>query len=93
MEKKDFARTIRMKESIRLYVEKQAGETFSEKFENMVRFCMEQESKTTARLIELQKQIAAENKKLAKYRDLLTKLDNIKWRVDQALNDAEKLSQ
>lgn len=57
----------------------------------MVLFCMENEKKIKQRIADLNKQAEAEQKRLAKFRDTISKLDNIRWRVDQALNDAEKL--
>ncbi|MFV0402200.1 MAG: hypothetical protein ACK5LX_16495 [Oscillospiraceae bacterium] len=43
-ENKTYARTVRMKESIRIYVEKHPGENFSDKFEKMVLYSMQKEA-------------------------------------------------
>ena len=91
-EKKEFARTVRMKESIRQYVEQQPGCNFNEKFETMIRFCMENEGVIKKRIKDLEAQCAGERKRLEELKAMNGKLNSIKWKIDQALAEAERLN-
>jgi len=77
---------------IRQYVEQQPGCNFSEKFENMIRFCMKKEGAIKKMIKGLEAQCTGKRKRLEERKAMNGKLDSIKWRIDQALAEAERLN-
>jgi predicted nucleic acid-binding Zn-ribbon protein len=53
---------------------------------------MENEGAVKKRIKDLESQCAGERKRLDELKAMNSKLDSIKWRIDQALAEAERLN-
>ena len=88
-------RSIRFSDELAELIDKQVGNTFTEKFENLVTRCVWELPKREAELEEVQKQIRREEKRLTELRKRREKLDqaisDIQRRLDYHLKELEKL--
>jgi predicted nucleic acid-binding Zn-ribbon protein len=88
-------RSIRFSDELAELIDRQVGNTFTEKFENLVTRCVWELPQREAELKEVQKQIRQEEKRLADLRKRRTVLDqtiqSIQKRLDYHLRELEKL--
>lgn len=85
MASKPISRSMRFSEATYSMIEKQAGETFSAKFENLVtRCCWELPSKEKE-LNQIQAQIDQERQKLQRLRKKTNELDNLLFRMSSTV--------
>ena len=88
-------RSIRFSDELAELIDKQVGNTFTEKFENLVTRCVWELPQREAELEEVQKQIRREEKRLTELRKRREKLDqaisDIQRRLDYHLKELEKL--
>ena len=68
-------RSIRFSDELAELIDRQAGNTFTEKFENLVTRCVWELPQKEAKLKEVQKQVRQEEKRLAELRKRREKLD------------------
>ena len=68
-------RSIRFSDELAELIDRQAGNTFTEKFENLVTRCVWELPQREAELKEVQKQVRQEEKRLAELRKRRTVLD------------------
>ena len=88
-------RSIRFSDELAELIDQQVGNTFTEKFENLVTRCVWELPQKEAELEEVQKQIRREEKRLTELRKRREKLDqaisDIQRRLDYHLKELEKL--
>ena len=88
-------RSIRFSDELAELIDRQIGNTFTEKFENLVTRCVWELPQREAELKEVQKQVRQEEKRLADLRKRRTVLDqtiqSIQKRLDYHLRELEKL--
>ena len=88
-------RSIRFSDELAELIDRQAGNTFTEKFENLVTRCVWELPQKEAELKEVQKKVRQEEKRLAELRKRREKLDqaisDIQRRLDYHLKELEKL--
>nr|WP_325204708.1 hypothetical protein [uncultured Oscillibacter sp.] len=88
-------RSIRFSDELAKLIDRQAGNTFTEKFENLVTRCVWELPQREAELKEVQKQVRQEEKRLAELRKRRTVLDqtiqSIQKSLDYHLRELEKL--
>lgn len=88
-------RSIRFSDELAELIDRQAGNTFTEKFENLVTRCVWELPQKEAELKEVQKKVRQEEKRLAELRKRREKLDqaisDIQRRLDYQLNKLEGL--
>lgn len=88
-------RSIRFSDELAELIDRQAGNTFTEKFENLVTRCVWELPQREAELKEVQKQVRQEEKRLAELRKRREKLDqaisDIQRRLDYHLKELEGL--
>ncbi len=88
-------RSIRFSDELAELIDRQVGNTFTEKFENLVTRCVWELPQREAELEEVQKQIRREEKRLTELRKRREKLDqaisDIQRRLDYHLKELEKL--
>ena len=88
-------RSIRFSDELAELIDRQVGNTFTEKFENLVTRCVWELPQKEAELKEVQKQVRQEEKRLADLRKRRTVLDqtiqSIQKRLDYHLRELEKL--
>ena len=88
-------RSIRFSDELAELIDRQAGNTFTEKFENLVTRCVWELPQKEAKLKEVQKQVRQEEKRLAELRKRREKLDqaisDIQRKLDYHLKELEKL--
>ena len=88
-------RSIRFSDELAELIDQQVGNTFTEKFENLVTRCVWELPQREAELEEVQKQIRREEKRLTELRKRREKLDqaisDIQRRLDYHLKELEKL--
>ena len=88
-------RSIRFSDELAELIDQQVGNTFTEKFENLVTRCVWELPQREAELKEVQKQVRQEEKRLADLRKRRTVLDqtiqSIQKRLDYHLRELEKL--
>ena len=88
-------RSIRFSDELAELIDRQVGNTFTEKFENLVTRCVWELPQREAELKEVQKQVRQEEKRLAELRKRRTVLDqtiqSIQKRLDYHLRELEKL--
>lgn len=73
---KDIVKTIRLNDEILEAIERQIGDTFTEKFETMVTRCMWELPAKEEQIKQLDKQIMEKRKKLYEMNDQAGKLSN-----------------
>lgn len=88
-------RSIRFSDELAELIDRQIGNTFTEKFENLVTRCVWELPQREAELKEVQKQVRQEEKRLADLRKRRTVLDqtiqSIQKSLDYHLRELEKL--
>lgn len=88
-------RSIRFSDELAELIDRQMGNTFTEKFENLVTRCVWELPQREAELKEVQKQVRQEEKRLADLRKRRTVLDqtiqSIQKSLDYHLRELEKL--
>ena len=88
-------RSIRFSDELAELIDRQAGNTFTEKFENLVTRCGWELPQKEAELKEVQKKVRQEEKRLAELRKRRTVLDqtiqSIQKSLDYHLRELEKL--
>ena len=88
-------RSIRFSDELAELIDRQAGNTFTEKFENLVTLCVWELPQKEAKLKEVQKQVRQEEKRLAELRKRREKLDqaisDIQRKLDHHLKELEGL--
>lgn len=88
-------RSIRFSDELAELIDRQAGNTFTEKFENLVTRCVWELPQKEAELEKVQKQIRREKEQLAELRKRREKLDqaisDIQRRLDYHLKELEGL--
>lgn len=95
MTKKPNIRSIRFSDELAELIDRQTGNTFTEKFENLVTRCVWELPQKEAELKEVQKKVRQEEKRLAELRKRREKLDqaisDIQRRLDYHLKELEGL--
>ncbi len=95
MATKPNIRSIRFSDELAELIDRQAGNTFTEKFENLVTRCVWELPQKEAELKEVQKKVRQEEKRLAELRKRREKLDqaisDIQRRLDYHLKELEGL--
>ena len=88
-------RSIRFSDELAELIDRQMGNTFTEKFENLVTRCVWELPQREAELKEVQKQVRQEEKRLTELRKRRTVLDqtiqSIQKSLDYHLRELEKL--
>ena len=79
-------RSIRFSDELAELIDRQAGNTFTEKFENLVTRCVWELPQKEAKLKEVQKQVRQEEKRLAELRKRREKLDRVIGSIQQSLD-------
>lgn len=88
-------RSIRFSDELAELIDRQAGNTFTEKFENLVTRCVWELPQKEAELERLEEKIQQERKRLAELQKRRTKLEQImqsfQQNLDYQLNKLERL--
>ena len=88
-------RSIRFSDELAELIDRQAGNTFTEKFENLITRCVWELPQKEAELKEVQKKVRQEEKRLAELRKRREKLNqtisDIQRRLDYHLKELEGL--
>ena len=88
-------RSIRFSDELAELIDRQAGDTFTQKFEGLITRCVWELPRKEAELEEAQKQIRREKERLTELRKRREKLDqairDIQRRLDYHLKELEKL--
>lgn len=88
-------RSIRFSDELAELIDRQAGNTFTEKFENLVTRCVWELPQKEAELKRLEEKIQQERKRLAELQKRRTKLEQImqsfQQNLDYQLNKLEEL--
>ena len=88
-------RSIRFSDELAEFIDRQAGNTFTEKFENLVTRCVWELPQKEAELERLEEKIQQERKRLAELQKRRTKLEQImqsfQQNLDYQLNKLEGL--
>ena len=88
-------RSIRFSDELAELIDRQAGNTFTEKFENLVTRCVWELPQKEAELKRLEEKIQQERKRLAELQKRRTKLErimqSIQQNLDYQLNELEGL--
>lgn len=92
---KGFIRSIRFSEELAELIDRQVGNSFTEKYENLITRCVWELPQKEAELKRIQKEIQQERKRLADLRKRREKLDrviqSIQQSLDYQLRDLERL--
>ena len=79
-------RSIRFSDELAELIDRQAGNTFTEKFENLVTRCVWELPQKEAELERLEEKIQQERKRLAELQKRRTKLERIMQSIQQNLD-------
>ena len=79
-------RSIRFSDELAELIDRQAGNTFTEKFENLVTRCVSELPQNEAELKRLEEKIQQERKRLAELQKRRTKLEQIMQSFQQNLD-------
>ena len=79
-------RSIRFSDELAELIDRQAGNTFTEKFENLVTRCVWELPQKEAELKRLEEKIQQERKRLAELQKRRTKLERIMQSIQQNLD-------
>lgn len=85
MAKKSNIRSIRFSDDILEIIEAQEGETFTAKFESLIRKCYQDLPAKQTELTSIQESISYERKRLTRIRSKTQELDNAMYRMDTQL--------
>lgn len=92
---KGFIRSIRFSEKLAELIDRQVGNSFTEKYENLITRCVWELPQKEAELKRIQEEIQQERKRLADLRKRREKLDrviqSIQQSLDYQLKDLERL--
>lgn len=92
---KGYIRSIRFSEELAELIDRQAGNSFTEKYENLITRCVWELPQKEAELERIQKEIQQERKRLADLRKRRETLDrviqSIQQNLDRQLKDLERL--
>ena len=98
MAKKNNLKSVRLSDQVMDYVINFEGDSFNQKFENLVLFCMEQEESKKQRITLLDQQIAKQYKKLSVLQqisseigDVRKALINLEWHANDLSDLMDKL--
>ena len=86
MATKPNIRSIRFSDELAELIDRQAGNTFTEKFENLVTRCVWELPQKEAELERLEEKIQQERKRLAELQKRRTKLERIMQSIQQNLD-------
>lgn len=90
-EKKEYSRSIRMTPTVQAYVEKQKGEGFNEKFENMVLWCKCKEKELNDIIKQKEKMITQLDKDIQEKKSLLADLNKIGYNIEEVKKGMERI--
>jgi len=90
-EKKEYVRSIRMTKTVQKYVEKQEGNGFNQKFENMVLFCMKRETDLKKRIAQHEKSLDELNKRISATQSIVWDIEKMKNQVQAVIRTAENI--
>ena len=83
---KGFIRSIRFSEELAELIDRQVGNSFTEKYENLITRCVWELPQKEAELKRIQKEIQQERKRLADLRKRREKLDRVIQSIQQSLD-------
>lgn len=86
MARKPNIRSIRFSDALAELIDRQVGNSFTEKFENLITRCVWELPQKEAELKQIQKDIQREQKRLSELRRRREQLDQITGRIQQSLN-------
>lgn len=78
MAKKNNLKSVRLSDQVMDYVINFEGDSFNQKFENFVLFCMEQEESKKQRITLLDQQIAKQYKKLSALQQISSEIGDVR---------------
>ena len=81
---KNIQKSIRMSQDVYEYIAAFDGKNFNDKFENCLRFCMQQNTVIRRNKIKLEKQMWELQDKIEEYRSILGNLERIQTYVNFA---------
>lgn len=83
---KGYIRSIRFSDELAQLIEQQAGNSFTEKYENLITRCVWELPQKEAELKRIQEEIQQERKRLADLRKRREKLDQVIRSIQQSLD-------
>ena len=83
---KGYIRSIRFSDDLAQLIEQQAGNSFTEKYENLITRCVWELPQKEAELKRIQEEIQQERKRLADLRKRREKLDRVIRSIQQSLD-------
>lgn len=89
-EKRSIQKSIRISETVNKYVTDYVGENFNDKFENLVLFCRENESKIENKIANSKAELEMLNKRITEKQQLLTKLQRIENYLNYVIKEADE---
>lgn len=91
-----ISKTMRLSEEIIDMIEKQKGDTFTEKFENLIRISVQELPKKQQELKNIQDWIEKERNELRRVRDLKQKFESnlrdMNWALEQAARQVKRVA-
>ena len=96
MKEVKISKTMRLSEEIIDMIEKQKGDTFTEKFENLIRISVQELPKKQQELKNIQDWIEKERNELRRVRDLKQKFESnlrdMNWALEQAARQVKRVA-
>ena len=96
MKEAKVSKTMRLSEEIIDMIEKQKGDTFTEKFENLIRISVQELPKKQQELKNIQDWIEKERNELRRVRDLKQKFESnlrdMNWALEQAARQVKRVA-
>lgn len=86
MAQKNNIRSIRFSDEMAELIDRQIGDTFTQKFENLITRCVWELPQKEEELRRIQKQIKRERQKLAELEKTVQKINQLKLYINQAEN-------
>ena len=83
---KGYIRSIRFSEELAELIDRQAGNSFTEKYENLITRCVWELPQKEAELERIQKDIQQEQERLSELRKQWAKLSQVMWSIQQNLD-------
>ena len=93
MAKKNNLKSVRLSDQVMDYVINFEGDSFNQKFENLVLFCMEQEETKKQKIAFLDQQIVKQYKKLDALRQLTSEIGDVRRALTHLERQANDLSE